>query len=738
MYNIFKSKEIQPFFIQQNMKIKIKAILVATAISIAAVGTINAQNKDQQTTSIKISQLIKKMTLKEKVALLHANGIFTTSGVERLGIPGLSTDDGPLGVREDLSPGGGWAPANLTTDSATFFPNGAALAATWNPLLANQFGIAMGQEARARNKDIMLAPAFNIARTPLGGRKYEYYSEDPYLNAQLAVATVKGMQSQHVAACVKHYALNNQETNRDFVNVEVSERALREIYLPAFKASIEDANAWTIMSAYNKVRGQYCSENAYLLDTILKKEWRFKGIVISDWGGTHSTVDAFKNGLDVEMGSKPPYDSYYFANPLLDAVKTGKVTEKAIDEKVQRILWVIYKTSLSKDRPKGSINTPEHSKTVYAVAAESIVLLKNEKQLLPLKTSQIKSIAVIGDNAIRTFHSGGFGAGVKAKYEITALQGLQNTIGKSVEIKFAQGYKASIANQKNEVDNKPDMALIAEAVTVAKNSDIAILIIGGNRDYESESRDRIDLSLPFGEQVLVDAVTAVNVNTIVVVVGGAPYDINAIKKNNHTILFSWYNGSEGGNALADVLTGKINPSGKLPFTFPVVLDESPAHHLKTFPGDNLTTIYKEGILVGYRWYDTKKITPLYAFGYGLSYTNFNYSGLKLNKKTFAKNESISVTIQIKNTGKVGGKETVQFYVSKTGSKVERAEKELKAFKKIMVAAGEKKTIVLTIPIKNLAFYNEKIKAWEVETGAYSLQAGSSSGDIRQKVSFNVQ
>ena len=715
----------------------LKIFFAGTAILIASAGAVNAQNNADKTASNKISQLIKKMTLKEKVAMLHANGIFTTSGVERLGIPGLSTDDGPLGVREDLVPGGSWSPANLTTDSATFFPNGAALAATWNPMLANKFGIAMGQEARARNKDIMLAPAFNIARTPLCGRTYEYYSEDPYLNAQLAVATVKGMQSQHVAACVKHYAANNQETNRDFVNVELSERALREIYLPAFKASIEDANAWTIMSAYNKVRGQYCSENTYLLNTILKKEWRFKGIVISDWGGTHSTINAFKNGLDVEMGSQPPYDTYYFANPLLDVVKAGKITEQEIDEKVQRILWVVYKTSLSTNRPKGSINTPEHSKTVYEVASESIVLLKNDKKLLPLNTSKIKSIAVIGDNATCNFHSGGFGAGVKAKYEITALQGLQNAIGKSVNIKFAQGYKAPAANQKNEVDNKPNLTLIAEAVAAAKSSDLAILIIGGNRDYESESRDRIDLSLPFGEQALVDAVTAANENTIVVVVGGAPYDINAIKKNNHTIVWSWYNGSEGGTALADVLTGKINPSGKLPFTFPVALEESPAHNLKTFPGENLTTTYKEGILVGYRWYDTKKIAPLYSFGYGLSYTNFNYAGLQINKKIFLKNETVIVTLQIKNTGKVGGKETVQFYVSKTGSKVERAEKELKGFKKVMIAARENKLVTITIPIKDLAFYNEQNKAWEVEKGAYSLQAASSSSDIRQTVSFTV-
>ena len=713
--------------------------LIITCLALLTLSSVTKAQGNNSATEAKINQLIKKMTLEEKISMLHANSIFTTSGVDRLGIPGLSTDDGPLGVREDLSSKGGWESAHLTTDSATFFPNGSALAATWNPLLANRYGVALGEEARARKKDIILAPAFNIARTPLCGRTYEYYSEDPFLNAQLAVASVKGIQSQHVAACVKHFVLNNQETDRGKVNVEVSKRALREIYLPAFKASIQQGNAWTIMSAYNKFRGEYCSENSYLLNTILKSEWGFKGIVISDWGGTHSTVNAAKNGLDVEMGSRPPYENYYFAKPLLDSVKAGIVNEETINEKVRRILWVIYKTSLSSNRPAGSINTRAHSKTVYDIASESIVLLKNEKHLLPLQKDKLKTIAVIGDNAIHKFQSEGFGAGVKAKYEITALQGLQNTLGKSVEIKFAQGYNAPKTDSKNnnEDANKPDIALIQEAVNTAKNSDVALLFIGGNRDFESESRDRKDLSLPFGEQALVDAVTAANANIIVVVIGGAPYDINKIKKDNHTIVWSWYNGSEGGNALADVLTGKINPSGKLPFTFPVALHESPAHFLNTFPGDNLTADYKEGILVGYRWYDTKKITPLYPFGYGLSYTTFNYSDLRTNKKTYTNNETITATIQVKNTGKIAGKETVQLYIGKPGSSVERAEKELKAFKKVMIAAGQQATVTLSIPVKSLAYYDEQNSKWVVEPGDYKLFAGTSSQDIKATLMISV-
>ncbi len=714
------------------MKLKFPHYFLCGAFIFTAFNSGHAQTKSSQQTETKIASIIKKLTLEEKIALLHADGIFSTAGVPRLGIPGLMTDDGPLGVREDVLPG--WGSANLTTDSATFFPNGSALAATWNPALAYRFGHDMGEEANARKKSIMLAPAFNIARTPLCGRTYEYYSEDPFLNARLAVQSVKGIQSQHVAACVKHYAVNNQEIERGRVNVSVDERALREIYLPAFKASITEGNAWTIMSAYNKLRGAYCSENDYLLNKVLKGEWKFKGIVISDWGGTHSTVNAANNGLDVEMGSRPPYSSYYFANPLLDSVKGGKVSMKVIDEKVKRILWVMYQTTLSSNQPAGKINTTEHSKTVYDIASESIVLLKNDKHLLPLNTSAIKSIAVIGDNATHTFHLGGFGAGVKARYEVTALAGLQNRLGKTVDIKFSQGYSGLYRQRGGSVNpaTKPaDSAMVAKAAALAKTTDMAILFIGGNRDYESEGSDRKDLSLPFGEQTLVDAVTTANPNTIVVVVGGAPYDISQIKKNNHTIVWSWYNGSENGNALADVLTGKVNPSGKLPFTFPADLKDSPAHALNAYPGEKLEVDYKEGILVGYRWFDTKKIEPLYCFGYGLSYTDYKYAGLHTNKTSYKPADYIVATVKVKNTGKYAGKETVQLYISKANSAVERAEKELKAFKKVTVAAGETVDVSLNIPVKDLAYYDVKTSKWIVEPGKYKLLAGTSSRDIKQ-------
>lgn len=703
-------------------------------------GNASAQNKNEAALQAKISSLIKKMTLAEKIGMLHGNALFSSGGVKRLGIPELTCDDGPLGVREEIKRFD-WNSAGWTTDSATFLPNGSAIAATWNPAMAHKYGVVIGEEANARKKDIMLAPAFNICRMPLCGRTYEYYSEDPYLNAQLAVQAVKGIQSQHVAACIKHFAANNQETDRSTVNAIVDERALREIYFPAFKAGVQQGNAYTVMSAYNKLNGYWCSENDFLLNKVLKKEWGFKGVVMSDWGGTHHTVAAANAGLDIEMGSSGPYDQWYFADPLLAAVKAGQVSEKTIDDKVSRILWLMYHTSMSQDHPKGSIATPAHAKAAYEIASESIVLLKNDAHVLPLNTNKIKSIAVIGDNATRTFALGGYGAGVKAKYEVTALAGIRSRFGKTADIKFAQGYKANyLANntdEQNAGSSTPDQHLIDEAVNLAKNTDVAILCIGSNREYESEGHDRKNLELPFGEQALVDAVTAANPNTIIVIMAGAPYDLGKIKETNHTIVWSWFNGSEAGNALADVLKGVIDPSGKLPFTFPASLHDSPAFALNTYPGENLTTNYKEGILVGYRWYDTKKIEPQYCFGYGLSYTTFAYSALHTDKKQYKTGDKIRVAVNIKNTGKVTGKETVQLYISKVNSKVLRAEKELKAFDKIRIQPGQTATVSLNINANSLAYFDDEQHKWITEPGEYRIMAASSSNDIRQVATFRV-
>jgi beta-glucosidase len=714
------------------------AILTVFCITVAkGNGPLSKGNPISKETKMekKIDSLLHLMTLEEKIAMLHASGTFTSAGVKRLGIPDFTSADGPLGVREEIVRDG-WAAANWTSDSATFFPNGSALAATWNPKLAYRYGEAIGEEAHARKKDMLLAPAINITRTPLGGRTFEYMSEDPFLNGRLAVAAIQGIQTQPVAACVKHFALNNQETERGEVSVEVSERALREIYLPAFKAAIEEGHALTVMAAYNKFRGVYCAENDYLLNKILRGEWDFKGLVVSDWGGVHSTIVTANTGLEIEMGSSGSYDKWYMATPLLNAVKAGKVSLAAIDAKVVRILRVMLQTSMKENAPAGELNTAKHYKAAYDIASESIVLLKNDKQLLPLNSAKIKSIAVIGDNATRLFASGGFGAGVKAKYEITALKGLENKLGKSVSIQFAQGYSARMNKQKKAIAADPK--LITDAVELAKKSDIAIVFIGSNRSYEEESIDRSTLDLPFNEQALVNAVTAVNPNTIVVVVAAAPYDLNEIKKNNHTIVWSWFNGSEGGNALADVLTGKTSPSGKFPFTFPVKLEDSPAHALKAFPGENHIADYKEGILVGYRWFDTRKIEPLYCFGYGLSYTTFAYSTLTTNKKVYNKGEKISVTVKVKNTGKMTGKETVQLYVSHLKSSVLQPEKELRNFQKTSIDAGKESLVKMELNVNDLAYFDETSNQWVVETGTYKIMVGTSSKDISQTAEITIK
>lgn len=714
---------------------------IACFMAFLVAGGVSAQNKSEVVLNAKINSIVSKMTLDEKIEMLHGNALFSSGGVKRLGIPELTCDDGPLGVREEIKRFD-WASANWTTDSATFLPNGSAIAATWNPIMANRYGVVIGEEANARKKHIMLAPAFNICRMPLCGRTYEYYSEDPYLNSQLAVQAVKGIQSQHVAACIKHFAANNQELNRDSVNTIVDERALREIYFPAFKAAIQQGNAYTIMSAYNKLNGYWCSENDFLLNKVLKKEWGFKGVVMSDWAGTHHTIAAANNGLDIEMGSSGPYDQWYFAKPLLAAVKSDQVSVKTIDDKVRRILWVIYHTSMSANHPKGSIATSTHTKTAYDIASESIVLLKNDNHLLPLKTNNIKSIAVIGDNATRTFALGGYGAGVKAKYEVTALAGIKSRFSKTASISFAQGYKANyLANNSDEQNrgyDQPDQKLIDEAVALAKNSDVAILCIGSNREYESEAHDRKSLELPFGEQALVNAVTAVNANTIIVIMAGAPYNLNEIKKSNHTIVWSWFNGSEAGNALADVLKGKVNPSGKLPFTFPVLLKDSPATALNTCPGTGATAEYKEGVLVGYRWYDTKKIEPQFPFGYGLSYTDFSINHFSADKKSYGKKETVRAKFTIKNTGSRYGAEVMQLYVSDPVCSVLRPEKELKAFQKVFLQPGETKTVELDVKVGDLAFYDETKKGWTTEAGEYILQLGNSSRNISKPVKILVK
>ena len=698
-----------------------------------------------------IDKLVSQMTLEEKIGMLHGNSMFSTGAVERLGIPELKMADGPLGVREEISRDN-WAPAGLTNDFATYYPAGGGLAATWNAEMAYTFGNSLGQEMRAREKDMLLSPAINIVRTPLGGRTYEYMSEDPFLNKKIAVPIVVGLQDNDVMACVKHFAANNQETNRDFVDVQIDERTLREIYLPAFEATVKEGHAYSVMGAYNKFRGEYLCENDYMLNKILRDEWGFKGIVVSDWAAVHSTVKSLKSGLDIEMGTPKPFNEFFLADKLVAAAKAGEVSEAEIDIHVKRILRTLFQVKAmgpdSKNRVKGSISTEAHYQDAYKIAAEAIVLLKNENNALPLKLDGVKSIAVIGNNATKKNALGGFGAGVKTKREITPLEGLKNRLPSSIKINYAEGYLERY-DEKNKGKlgditlNGPvtvdqlDPAKVQEAVEAAKKSDVAIIFAGSNRDYETEASDRRTLKLPFGQEELIQKVLAVNPRTIVVMIAGAPFDIDAVSKKSQALVWSWFNGSEGGNALADVILGKVNPSGKLPWTMPKKIMDSPAHATNSFPGGKEVK-YAEGILVGYRWFDTKNIAPLYPFGYGLSYTTFAFENAKADKSSYAENDVITVSVEVKNTGKVDGKEVVQLYASKSDSKVSRASKELKGFKKVLVKSGNSETVTIKLPVKELAYYDVASKKWVVEAGKYTLKVGNSSRDIKKEIAITIK
>jgi beta-glucosidase len=694
----------------------------------------------------KIDSIIAQMTLEEKVHLLHGTGMFWSGGAERFGIPELQYADGPLGIREEIERNS-WNALGWDTDSATFFPAGTALGATWDPELALRYGEALGKEARARDKDILLAPAINIMRTPVCGRNYEYFTEDPFLNAKMVVPYIKGVQDQNVAACVKHYAVNNQETNRGSIDVLASERAIREIYLPGFKAAIQEGGAYSVMGAYNRFRGDFLCENDYMLNQILRNDWGFNGVVVSDWAAVHNTVKAAKGGLDIEMGTVGPFDAFFMAKPLIDSVRAGVVDEALINEKAKRVLRLMFNLNTPSPalRPKGAINTPEHSKVVYDVAAQSIVLLKNDQNILPLKTDDIKSISIIGDNADRTFASGGFGAGVKARYEISPLAGFKNRLPKEVKVGYALGYAENYVPGKNDnhsygriIDYTPDKKLIAEAVALAEATDVAVVVAGSNRSVESESVDRADIKLPFAQVELIKAVVAANPRTVVVLIGGAAYELGEVTAASPALLWSWFNGSEGGNALADVVLGNVNPSGKLPFTMPVKLNDIGAHALNAFPGDSVKVEYLEDILVGYRWFDTKNIEPLYPFGYGLSYTSFQIEQCAVKSQELSEGQDVELLVNVKNTGAVSGAEVVQVYVSMPNSSVARAAKELKAFKKTMLQPGEVHTLAFKIPVSDLAYFDQTANKWLVEKGSYELSIGTSSRNIEQTLPFEIK
>ena len=730
---------------------KIIGVIACGLFLNAAAASSQVTDKEKVQMEKRIEKLIKKMTLEEKVGLLHGNSKFYVAGVERLGIPEWSLSDGPHGVRAEINRHD-WAYAGWTNDSASYFPTGTAFAAAWNPELAYRRGEVLGEEARWRKKDVLLGPGVNIIRSPLCGRNFEYMSEDPYMNSVLAVAYIKGLQSRDVACSVKHFAVNNQETNRTTVDVECSERALREIYLPAFKAAVQEGGALTVMAAYNKFRGEFCAENNYLVRKILRNEWGFDGVYVTDWGAAHSTVPSMEAGLDLEMGTLiDKYEDWYYANPLIEAVKSGKVPMSLVDEKVGDVLRVMIKTNVLDPKKRfgpGSMNTKEHQQATYDAAAEAIVLLKNQNNLLPLDFSSIKSLAVIGDNATRKHSNGGLSSEIKAVYEVTPLGALRAKWGDKVDIRFAQGYEklstfvegsnngqssGTFSSKTQESD-----ALLKEAVEVARTSDVALLVCGLNHDYDTESFDRLNMDIPYGQVELIQEVVKANPRTIVVMIAGSPLNMAAVDICSPAIVWAWFNGMEGGNALVDVLSGKVNPSGKMPFTTPVSLDQSPAHALGNFPGRDLKVNYEEDILVGYRWFDTKGLPVVYPFGYGLSYTTFNYSNLNTDKKTYDQADTIQATFILTNTGDREGAEVAQLYVSDPVCSVMRPVKELKGFKKVFLKPGESRRITLDIPVSSLAFYSEAQSQFVVEPGEFILQLGASTSDIKQKISIDVK
>lgn len=730
---------------------KIIGVIACGLFLNAAAASSQVTDKEKVQMEKRIEKLIKKMTLEEKVGLLHGNSKFYVAGVERLGIPEWSLSDGPHGVRAEINRHD-WAYAGWTNDSASYFPTGTAFAAAWNPELAYRRGEVLGEEARWRKKDVLLGPGVNIIRSPLCGRNFEYMSEDPYMNSVLAVAYIKGLQSRDVACSVKHFAVNNQETNRTTVDVECSERALREIYLPAFKAAVQEGGALTVMAAYNKFRGEFCAENNYLVRKILRNEWGFDGVYVTDWGAAHSTVPSMEAGLDLEMGTLiDKYEDWYYANPLIDAVKSGKVPMSLVDEKVGDVLRVMIKTNVLDPKKRfgpGSMNTKEHQQATYDAAAEAIVLLKNQNNLLPLDFSSIKSLAVIGDNATRKHSNGGLSSEIKAVYEVTPLGALRAKWGDKVDIRFAQGYEklstfvegsnngqssGTFSSKTQESD-----ALLKEAVEVARTSDVALLVCGLNHDYDTESFDRLNMDIPYGQVELIQEVVKANPRTIVVMIAGSPLNMAAVDICSPAIVWAWFNGMEGGNALVDVLSGKVNPSGKMPFTTPVSLDQSPAHALGNFPGKDLKVNYEEDILVGYRWFDTKGLPVVYPFGYGLSYTTFDYSNLNTDKETYDQADTIQATFTLTNTGDREGAEVAQLYVSDPVCSVMRPVKELKGFKKVFLKPGESRRITLDIPVSSLAFYSEAQSQFVVEPGEFILQLGASASDIKQKISVEVK
>ena len=742
---------------------KIKAFiagLLALAAMSATAGT-PIYLDESQPIEKRIDDALSRMTLEEKVKILHAQSKFSSAGVPRLGIPEVWCTDGPHGIRPEVL-WDEWDQAGWTNDSCIAYPALTCLAASWSKEEPGLYGKSIGEEARYRNKTVLLGPGVNIYRTPLNGRNFEYMGEDPYLSASMVVPYIKGVQQNGVAACVKHFALNNNEVNRHTTNVIVDDRTLYEIYLPAFKAAVTEAKAWTIMGAYNLYRDQHLCHNQYILNDILKNEWGFDGVVVSDWGGAHDTNQAITNGLDLEYGSwtnglklgkKNAYDSYFLADPYLELLHSGKVGTKELDDKARRVLRLIFRTSMNRNRPFGSLCSDEHYAAARRIGDEGIVLLKNNASVLPISLDKVKRILVVGENAIKMMTGGGGSSSLKVQREVLPLDGIKAMVAGRAEVKYVRGYVGDVTGEYNGVTTGQDLKesrsaeqLIAEAVDEARKADCVVFVGGLNKSehQDCEDSDRNGLELPYGQDAVIEALAKANPNLVVVNISG-----NAVAmpwaNNVNAIVQAWYLGSEAGNSIADVLFGAVNPSGKLPFTFPTSLNNVGAHRLDAYPGIKRTDgsqyidlEYKEGIDVGYRWAEKNKLKPQFAFGHGLSYTTFAYGKATADKKTIAQGETITVSVPVTNTGEREGMEVVQLYISDPKCSVDRPVKELKGFEKVSLKPGETKTVTFTIGTDALSYFDAQRHQWVAEPGQFVAHIAAASDDVRSSVKFELK
>ena len=706
----------------------------------------------------RVADALSRMTLEEKVNILHAQSKFSSPGVPRLGIPELWCTDGPHGIRPEVK-WDEWNQAGWTNDSCTAFPALTCLAATWDKEASALYGKSIGEEARYREKDVLLGPGVNIYRTPFNGRNFEYMGEDPFLAGEMCVPYIQGVQKNGVAVCLKHFALNNQECNRHTADVDVDDRALYEIYLPALKKGVEEGDAWSIMASYNLYKGQHLCHNKYLLDDVLKGEWKFDGAVISDWGGACDPDQAAAYGLDLEYGTwtdglttkgKTSYDSYMLADPYLERLRDGRASLKTLDDKAGRVLKLIFRTAMNRKKPFGSINSPEHLAAARQIGADGIVLLKNDaaadgSKVLPVDLASAKKILVVGENAIKMMTVGGGSSSLKVKHEVSPLEGIQAAVGNNAEVIYERGYVGSTSNSYNGVTSGQDLSesrtaeqLIADAARAAADADVVLFFGGLNKDnhQDSEGADRIAYGLPYNQDAVIEALAAANPNLAVCLVSGNAVAMPWIGQVR-SIAQCWFCGSEAGNSIADVIFGKVNPSGKLPFTFPVRIEDSPAHALGAYTcGKDVH--YKESIYVGYRWFDTKGIRPLFAFGHGLSYTEFEYGEVNVSSKVSA-NGVLKASVKVKNIGSRDGKEIVQLYIGEENPLLERPTKELKAFEKVSLAPGETKTVKFEIPVSDLAYFNADTHSWVLDSGhKFTAYFAAASDDVRGTADFIVR